>query len=172
MATWSSNLYLSQLGTAGQSLNVGTRLSRDVAGKLREYPAHYVVNGNEAANEYLNLVILKPGERVIPHLSWVTSNIAANTVMTLAIGDANDSARYANGLSLSNTTFNNNWASKPGTDLFTPVTTASSYVTVNAPVPASLGGTGDQQLVRVKFLTASSLSAGQNIRFDIITVSE
>lgn len=162
MATWSSTLYTAQAGGAGASLNAGANfpLAKNAYGKLRIVQVPYTMNGNEATNELINLCILKAGSRVLANRSWLTAENSATT-LTLAVGDASDSGRYANGLTLSNTTFNGSFTG--GTDQYVP-----TDVTVAVPPDSAT----DQTVVKAKVLSQGSITAGKKLLFTIAVVDE
>lgn len=166
MATWNSAMYSGQLGGAGASLNAGSGfpLAKNAYGKLRIVQVPYTVNGNEATNELINLCILKPGARVLASRSWLTAE-NCGTTLTLAVGDASDSGRYANGLTLSNTTFNASFG-QAGTDAYVPTDIAGTTAA------QTIGDAANQTVVKAKVLSQGSLTAGKNLLFTLAVVDE
>ena len=164
MTNWPTTLYTAQAGSSSGSLNAGSNfpLAKNAAGKLRIVQAPYTIDGNEAANDYIQLTILKAGARVLScHSRIVAEN--CGTTLTLAIGDASDTGRYANGLVLSNTTFNNVWSVNVGTDSYVPTS-------ISVAVPPATAT--DQTIVKAKVLTAASLTAAKKILFTVAYVDE
>ena len=78
----------------------GVRDGDDLAGVLLIATAIVTLAGTEAANDTIQLVDLPAGAVVVPQLSHVTG-ADPGTTLTLDIGDAGDTDRYADGIVLS-----------------------------------------------------------------------
>jgi hypothetical protein len=164
MANFPSKLYTGQSGTAGASLNAaaGFPVAKNALGKLRIVQVPYAMAGTEAANDLIQLTILKNGSRVLAALSRLEAANAALTC-TVAVGDSSNTGRYANGLVLSNTNADLGFNTNPGTDAYVP----TDIVVANPPTSAS-----DQTVVLAKLLTLGTPNAGAKLLFLIAVVDE
>jgi hypothetical protein len=101
MATRNSTIYQSQIGTGGQSLNVGTSLERDVAGKERVAIVSYTALGTEVTNDLVNLVKLPPGAKLLPQKSSYLTTATVGTGVTVRIGDQTTANRWSGTIDIS-----------------------------------------------------------------------
>ena len=133
---------------------LGERVVRGaaLAGDVVVFTDQYTLLGTEAATEEIYIHRNRSGLRLIPHLSAV---IAENpgTTLVMDIGDDEDTDKYADGLDVS----------AGGTFLF------SAAPGVHQQDPIWTTDTGEQgDWVKVTIASASSLTAGQKIRFELV----
>lgn len=98
MATFKSDIKTAaaQVAISDQIINN----SRTGARVLYAYPV-YTLAGTEAANDVIKLFDLPAGAEIVPELSSVTCSADPGTTLTLNVGDAADTDRYAAGIVLS-----------------------------------------------------------------------
>jgi hypothetical protein len=163
MATFSTTLYTGQSGTAGASLNAPAAfpLAKVAFGKLRIVEIPYVLAGTEATGDFLNLTILKQGDRVLPGLSFLFCE-DPGTTMTAIVGDLSDDNRYADTMTLSaGGVFP--FYSTPGVNLYVPAD-------VNVPIPPVAAT--DQTVVKLKFASVNTPTAGAKFMIYLAVVAE
>ena len=134
--------------------NLGDRVTRgaELKGDLSIFTEQYTLVGTEAADEILRIHRNRPGMRLVPHLSaMVVEN--PGTALVVDIGDGDDADKYADGLTVS----------AGGTFLL------SAAPGVHQQEPVWSDPTGDQgEWVIMTFKTATALTAGQKIRFELV----
>lgn len=153
MTTWNSNIYTGQIGSAGASLNAasGFPLAQMESGKLRSSVVQYALNGNESANDVINIIKLKIGSKIIPSMSRVVCE-DPGTALTINIGDAGSATRYVNGAALT-TAHDDMWSKLPSV-----TATASQYV----PFAVDTDANG---VIKATVTTATSLTAAAKMLF-------
>lgn len=163
MANFNTTLYTGQLGGAGASLNApaGFPLAKVALGKLRIVEIPYVLAGTEAANDIINLTILRPGARVIAALSKVVCQ-DPGTTLTVQIGDASNRSRYSGTIVLDAGGVIE-LSSVAGTDLYVP-----TDVTVAVPPNSA----ADQTVVTAKVIAAAALTAANKLLILLAVVEE
>jgi hypothetical protein len=144
MATFTTPTYVAQNGAAGKSLNVGTLLERDVAGKERVLISSYTSTGAEATNDLIQFGLLPIGAKVIPGSSyWITTVGSIGTTVTVSLGDQTTAARWSTTQALA------------GGGFF-----ALSAALGSELVPVAVTGTGDN-VITAKLTTISSFTAAK-----------
>jgi hypothetical protein len=166
MATLSTTLYTAQLGSAGASTNAGANfpLAKNAYGKLRIVQVPYPLLSTEAANDILNLTILKAGARVIAGLSKVICE-DPGTTLTVSVGDASDRARYSGTIVLS-AGGSVEFSSVAGTDLYVPTDIASTTAAT------TIGDSANQTVITAKVIAAGTLTAAAKLLFLLAVVDE
>lgn len=166
MATYNSTLYTAQIGTAGASANAAAAFpaAKNAFGKLRYVQVPYALAGTEAANEFIYLTLLKPGDRVIAALSKVICE-DPGTTLTLQVGDASNADRYCGTITLDSGGVIE-FSSTAGDDLYVPTD-------VGATAAATLiGGSSNETQVRAKVIAANTLTAAKKLLFLLAVVAE
>lgn len=155
MTTWNSTLYTGQTGSAGASLNASSSfpMAQKESGKLRYSDVTYALNGNESANDIINIVELKPGAFLVPSLCRIVCE-DPGTALTLDIGDAVTADRYMDGGALT-TAHDTSFTAAPS------VTATAAWYTPYAIV----GGTTPTTVIKAKVITATALTAAAKVRF-------
>ena len=97
MASFDTDIYTSENGTAGQSPAFGYELSKFAGGKLRYKVIQYVVDGAETTADTINLCKMKAGAVVIPSLSRVITGTGLD-VNDLNIGVSGNDNKYADAM--------------------------------------------------------------------------
>lgn len=166
MATFNTTMYSAQIGTAGASANAASTFpyAKNAFGKLRIIQVPYALAGTEAANDIINLSLLKPGDRVISGLSKVICE-DPGTTLTLSVGDASDRARYSGTIVLSSGG-SVEFSSVAGTDLYVPTDVAATAAAT------LIGGSSNQTQLTAKVIAANTLTAAAKLLFLIAVVSE
>lgn len=179
MTAWNTNLYPNEGAGAGKSSNVQIPSVKLMAGKLRYAEALYVANGNEAANDTINVLGLKQGSRVkMMESEILTTTPSANANLVLNIGDTNNAIRYSNGL----TAFGNAAANSVLRSSFSNCT-SPLLTTLFAPNDIFQGGANnfppiqplaanDEAVVVAKIVSVSNLPANAKVLFHIAYVDE
>ena len=101
MASFNTDIYAAQAGSAGASPSATFPLARDAGGKLRYLIVPYTVDGAEATGDTINLGKLKVGAKVIPSLCRVKSE-AAFDANDVNIGTAANANSFADALDTTN----------------------------------------------------------------------
>ena len=102
MATFNSDLVTKQAAALLKSSD-GVRDGDDFAGNVKMATAHVTLTGSTAAADIINIIpaeLVPVGAVVVPQLCTVTCG-DPGTTLTLDIGDALDTDRYADGIALS-----------------------------------------------------------------------
>lgn len=91
-----ATFYTNQVGTSGDS-------SWNTAPKATNIqflpPIVRNLAGTESANDTFYIARLRPGQKLVPALSWVAHD-DAGTTLTIDIGDDSDPDRYSDGMNL------------------------------------------------------------------------
>lgn len=166
MPTFNTTLYTAQIGTAGASANAAAAFpfAKNAFGKLRIMQIPYALAGTEAANDFINLTLLKPGDRVIAALSKVVCE-DPGTVLTVRVGDASDVLRYSGTIVLDAGGVIE-FSSVAGTDLYVPTDVAATAAAT------LIGGSTNQTQVRAKVIAATAPTAAAKLLFLIAVVAE
>lgn len=163
MPTFNTTLYAAQIGAAGASLNAQATypFAKNAFGKLRIIQIPYVLAGTEATGDFLNLTVLKQGDRVVVGLSFLFCE-DPGTTLTAIVGDLSDDDRYATTMTLSaGGVFP--FYSTPGVNLYVPAD-------VQVPVPPVAAT--DQTVVKMKLASVSVPTAGAKIMIYLAVVAE
>lgn len=84
--------YYTDKGTIQNGTSISSRTQeKDTCGQILIATATYTVLGTEAANDVVNIVLLPAGAVVFPHLSNLTTNVAATT-LTYSVGNTDGTA--------------------------------------------------------------------------------
>jgi hypothetical protein len=101
MATFNSDLVTKQAAALLKSSS-GVRDGDDFSGSVKLATAHVTLTGSTAADDIINIIpaeLVPVGAVVVPQLCTVTS-ADPGTTLTLDIGDAANTDRYADGIVL------------------------------------------------------------------------
>lgn len=97
MTAFNTDLYNSQVGTAGQTPSFGRMGAKWVAGKLRKAIIPYVCDGAETNGDTINLCKLKEGALVLTQECKVSSQ-AAFDVNDMNVGVSGNDNKYADAI--------------------------------------------------------------------------
>jgi hypothetical protein len=166
MATFNTTIYSAQIGTAGASANAASTFpfAKNAFGKLRIVQIPYALAGTEAANDFINLTLLKPGDRVLAGYSKIICE-DPGTTLTMQIGDASNADRYAGTLVLSSGG-SVEFSSVAGDDLYVPTDIAATAAAT------LIGGSSNETQVRAKVIAAGTLTAAAKLLICLAVVSE
>lgn len=101
MASFNTDTYTAQTGSAGASPSAAYPLAKNAGGKLRYLIVPYTVDGAETTGDTINLGKLKVGAKVIPSLSRVISE-AAFDIDDMNIGTVSNDNAYADAMDTTN----------------------------------------------------------------------
>ena len=97
MPNFTTTLYDNQIGAAGASPAASYPDAKNVAGKERHAIVPYTVDGAEVTADTLQIIKLKVGAIVIPHLCRVLSE-AAFDISDMNMGDGVNDNRYGDAM--------------------------------------------------------------------------
>jgi hypothetical protein len=101
MPNFTTDIYTNQVGAAGASSSASYPDAKNVAGKERHAIVPYTVDGAEVTGDTLQIVKLKKGAIVVPHLCRVLSE-AAFDIDNMDVGDGVNVNRYADAIDTTN----------------------------------------------------------------------
>ena len=151
MATFTTALYNSQIGAAGQSANVGFSLERDSQGKKRTAIISYTALGTEATNDLVKLVQLPIGAKVLATSSQILTDATVGTAVTVRVGDQTTANRWAGTIDISAGGF------------FPFTNTLGAELTPVAVVGASTNPATADNVATLKFVAVTAITAGKVI---------
>lgn len=151
MATRNSTTYASQIGTAGQSQNVGFLLERDVAGKQRVAIVAITALGTEVTNDLYNLLKLPPGAKLLPGDCYYLTTATVGTGVTVRIGDQTTANRWSGTIDIS------------AGGYFPFTNTLGTELNPVAIVGPNAAGVSTDDIVTLKFVAITAITAGKVI---------
>ena len=156
MATFYTTINAGEDATNSSDFNptLGNRQVRGLhtLGGLAYIERVYTLLGTETASDFINICPNFPEMNLIPHLCAIDAE-NPGTALVIDIGDADDADKYADGLTLSS----------GGTVLFS----ANAAAQKNDPV-ITVDDTAQGDWIVADIQTATSLTAGQKIRFRMV----
>lgn len=100
MAKHYSNIIAKKNGSGGVNISNNVIPGDDIAGLLLYATASVVVTAGMAAADTIEITDIPAEGVVVPQLSHVTCSADPGTTLTMDIGDAADTDRYADGINL------------------------------------------------------------------------
>ena len=152
MPNFTTDIYTNQVGAAGTSSSASYPQAKNVAGKERHAIVPYTVIGTETTADTLQIVRLKKGAIVVPHLCRVISE-AAFDIDDMNVGDGVNENRFADAIDTTNAASNVVFS---GGD--------ENY----APTPLAAG----EEVVTATLVSATTTTAGQLVLWDIAYLDE
>lgn len=152
MANFTTTIYDDQIGAAGDSPAASYPQAKNVSGKERHAIVPYTVDGAEASADTIQIVKLKKGAIVVPHLCRVLSE-AAFDISNMDIGDGVNVNRYGDAMDTLNAVSN------------IPFTLGDEEY---APAPIDAG----EEVVTATLVTVVTTTADQRVLWDIAYLDE